>query len=1364
MSAKNKKIPYPPSPSNIPEGFTDYAETFTRKQNFLLAGLFVFLIFYIAMVIFFAMVGTWCALTIKHLFLLKIAGIAACSIFFLYLIKGFFKRPPMNKEMHLEITEDEHPILFGFIDQLCEELGAPLPNKVYVSPDVNAACMSRTSLINLFVKPKRDLLIGLGLVNCMNLSEFKAVLAHEFGHFCHLGPTNSYAFVVKRIIFDLVEGEDWLDRFIMWCKKQKGFMSAFGLVIGGCLWLGRKILWWILKTIALQDRALSREQEFHADKVAVSAAGSDASTHGLLRARFGMQCFIQAINDLVAPARDHKLYTNDLYLHQDRAAAVVRRQKKEPELGLPPVLPTPTSGKTTKVFDAEQDELENQDETPPMWRTHPSDADREENAKKEFIPAAMDHRSPWILFNDVAELKERMTYKFYRIEFRINKNSDLTDAFKMQEYIDNEHAETTYDPKYHGAYDDRPIEPGDLNELNTIVRDSPWTEERMLKVYDKLYEGCREHAEAHADLHKENQSLQSNVVGKPTPKLKKMIAEVEKKLEANWEWFKSFDRRVYLLHIQMATEIDEELRLELIERYRFQLEVQRFYQDARKNFNEADAHLNVYFAASRGEVQVSRDFGAQVIAVLRAAWKALKKIVQDAREINLPAMKNFEEGERLADFILEGKMVPEPPLSELKGVWVQKLMNQLQGVKNRCFRLHFKSVGGVLAVQEKIASKWLEAHRPIEAEVIPAEVIEAEVIPVEVIPVEVVGDIIEAEVIPAEVVDAREEPLPLEEIPVEVVPETKVPPESSKPAMAAYVSAPPLSPPPPPTKSASVTGAKTPTPAAPQSTVPPLPKEVEVAEVLDYFPLDKKKPIEVTVESVEGTVQPPPLSRHFNTPTEVSTASDKASAAKVVIPALPDEPLEALEAEKQVAFDSTQQAPGNISTTPPVTLTESISKPEVVSQPTVAPLAALEAEKPGVDDAAQSLPETPVPASNTLTVLPPEPEVVSQPTPNRPVVSETDKPATFDVSHSSPESMPDSVSTINAEVENAFPSVTGLTIETPSLAAAEQLPAVPISQEIGYNTSEVATATNIELTFPKTDSTITVVPTLPAPGSEPTPQTEENNSAEAMKNNPSTNPKSTAKKPSAEEPIPVEEIFSLDADDAHASATTAKTSPVEEPIPVEEIFSLDSDDPPVAQPLPLEELIPVEEVFSLDSDDATSSAKNAKSPPAEEPIPAEEVFTLNAEEIAEAEFIDAEEVAEAEFIDAEEVAEAEFIDAEEIAEAEFIDAEEIEVAEIVETEEPAKPKSPPVAKSFPAAPVQPVAKPAAIPKAQPSPSGTTSAPASRPAFGSAKTAEPAEPATNESANGTPTPSPSKLKRPTVKITLVKPGEKSPFAK
>src|SRR5262249_61517380 len=143
--------------------------------------------------------------------------------------------------------------------------------------------------------------------------------------------------------------------------------------------------------------------------------------------------------------------------------------------------------------------------------------------------------------------------------------------------------------------------------------------------------------------------------GKPSAKMKRRIEEVEKKLDDNWEWFKSFDRRVYLLHVQMAAQVNKEWKDELVERYRFQMEVQRFYQEARKNFNKADWYIGAYGAWTRGELQAPPDFGAEVIAVLRAAWKALKTIIQDAREVNLPAMKNFEEGERLADFILERK-------------------------------------------------------------------------------------------------------------------------------------------------------------------------------------------------------------------------------------------------------------------------------------------------------------------------------------------------------------------------------------------------------------------------------------------------------------------------------------------------------------------------------------------------------------------------------------------------------------------------------------------------------------------------------------------------------------------------------------
>jgi hypothetical protein len=309
--------------------------------------------------------------------------------------------------------------------------------------------------------------------------------------------------------------------------------------------------------------------------------------------------------------------------------------------------------------------------------------------------------------------------------------------------------------------------------------------------------------------------------------MKKKLEQIKEKQDENWEWFKSFDRRVYLLHVQMAAQLDKELKEELVERYRFQLEVQRLYQESRAAFNKADAYLSAYAAASRGEWQAPPDFPGEVIQVLREQWKALKNIIKDAREINLPAMKNFEEGENLADFILEGKMVPEPPLSYVKGVWIDKLMNQLQGVRQKCFRLHFKSVGGVLALQEKIAAQWKAMREPVAAEVV--EAVEAEVIPAEVIP---------AEVVPADPVPAAPAASAPAAPPV-TVPAAPVP-EAPK-AMAAFVApAPPDLPPAPPVA------------AQPTAVMPPLaPAPTPAPEVAPPAPARPQEP--APVAAADGT-------------------------------------------------------------------------------------------------------------------------------------------------------------------------------------------------------------------------------------------------------------------------------------------------------------------------------------------------------------------------------------------------------------------------------------------------------------------------------------------------------------------------------
>ena len=55
-------------------------------QNLLLAGLFVFLVFYIGAVLFFAMIGIWCVWSLSHLFVLKVVGIVFSGMFALGIV------------------------------------------------------------------------------------------------------------------------------------------------------------------------------------------------------------------------------------------------------------------------------------------------------------------------------------------------------------------------------------------------------------------------------------------------------------------------------------------------------------------------------------------------------------------------------------------------------------------------------------------------------------------------------------------------------------------------------------------------------------------------------------------------------------------------------------------------------------------------------------------------------------------------------------------------------------------------------------------------------------------------------------------------------------------------------------------------------------------------------------------------------------------------------------------------------------------------------------------------------------------------------------------------------------------------------
>jgi Zn-dependent protease with chaperone function len=113
------------------------------------------------------------------------------------------------------VTRADQPQLFEFIDRLADEARAPRAHKVYLSPRVNAAVFYDLSLLNLVVPSKKNLEIGLGLVNVVTLGELKAVLAHEFGHFAQRSmAVGRWVYIARQIASHVVSRRDALDKFL----------------------------------------------------------------------------------------------------------------------------------------------------------------------------------------------------------------------------------------------------------------------------------------------------------------------------------------------------------------------------------------------------------------------------------------------------------------------------------------------------------------------------------------------------------------------------------------------------------------------------------------------------------------------------------------------------------------------------------------------------------------------------------------------------------------------------------------------------------------------------------------------------------------------------------------------------------------------------------------------------------------------------------------------------------------------------------------------------------------------------------------------------------------------------------------------
>jgi Zn-dependent protease with chaperone function len=719
---------YPPSIQGAPSDLTKPSSQYRRQVVIVLACLAIFILFYFGLI-----AGCIWAVYQELQFASGDHGTAGgraddhglavaatlAVVLLIFLVKAQFKWHRQKDDTRIEITEKEHPSLFQFIRGICEDTRAPFPKRVFVTPDVNASVFYNSSLLSLVLPVKKNLVIGMGLVNGLNLSEFKAVLAHEFGHFSQSSMRlGSYVYMANRVIYDLVYHRDVFDDLLAKARRTNIRIAIFAWMATFVLWLLRMLLQLAFRVINIFESALSRQMEFHADLVAVSITGSDALIHALKKLDFINACLMQAMSDL-KDASEHGLFTADLFYHQSLAVDHLRRITSKTDLGIIPELPADPAHKV-ELFTKEEGAGEHEG----MWASHPSHYDREQNAKRHYLRSPEDTRSPWLLFSDSEQLRRKMTALFYRHILDFPADLSLVSPEKVQTFIEDEHQETNQDPRYAGMYDGRllSIPPDVLTEYANDPSIPTMPEKRIRALVEKQYDsGMKDWIETHGNLREESGFLEGIASGEtkiagstfefrgrtyPKPEAKGLLETVEAELKADSEFLKQFDREVLQVHLRMAQIVGDGDR-DLFERYYFHLHLQEMLKSARQE--ELRLVALFQFVASKHDGLSKKEF-AETQTVLSDAHGNILNALRDYGSVPLPALQNMTTGASLASCLLEQSLVAALPGGQerIDGNWVSGFMKQVSQIEERARRLYFKSMGAILARQEVIAAAWRE--------------------------------------------------------------------------------------------------------------------------------------------------------------------------------------------------------------------------------------------------------------------------------------------------------------------------------------------------------------------------------------------------------------------------------------------------------------------------------------------------------------------------------------------------------------------------------------------------------------------------------------------------------------------------------
>ena len=203
---------------------------------------------------------------------LAFASIVAAGV----ILWSIFPRRDRFEEPGPRITAQQHPRLFDELESIAQQTGQKLPAEVYLVPDVNAWVAQRGGTMGF--GSRRVMGLGVPLMRVLTVSQFRAVLAHEFGHY--------------------VGGDTALGP---WIYKTRAAITRTLLQLQAANSLVIVLFNWYGKMFMRITLAISRAQEYAADRLGAQVAGARAMIDGLKQVHVGGVAWNSYLNSEVVP-------------------------------------------------------------------------------------------------------------------------------------------------------------------------------------------------------------------------------------------------------------------------------------------------------------------------------------------------------------------------------------------------------------------------------------------------------------------------------------------------------------------------------------------------------------------------------------------------------------------------------------------------------------------------------------------------------------------------------------------------------------------------------------------------------------------------------------------------------------------------------------------------------------------------------------------------------------------------------------------------------------------------------------------------------------------------------------------------------